>query len=143
MTYRYTYDEKWVPKDIDVTFRMYQINLDGSDTEFGGYGETHTEDLLQMEASSFSVRVEILFVRCVCGGRPLVAPTEVVSVIPENIAQHKSRAYSAKSLQSDRTKYRRVPHSGRAKTSQSRTTLVGATIGCPLRRHTRGKRLTV
>ena len=38
MTYRYTYDEKWLPKDIDVTFRMYQINLDGSDTEFGGYG---------------------------------------------------------------------------------------------------------
>lgn len=50
MTYRYTYDEKWLPKGIDVTFRMYQINLDGSDTEFGGYGENYTEDLLRMEA---------------------------------------------------------------------------------------------
>ena len=50
MTYRYTYDEKWVPKDLDVTFRMYQINLDGSDAEFGGYGENYTEDLLRMEA---------------------------------------------------------------------------------------------
>ncbi|NLO86479.1 MAG: GNAT family N-acetyltransferase [Clostridiales bacterium] len=29
MTYRYTYEEQWQPKDILVTFRMYQINLDG------------------------------------------------------------------------------------------------------------------
>lgn len=29
MTYRYTYEEQWQPKDILSTFRMYQINLDG------------------------------------------------------------------------------------------------------------------
>lgn len=30
MTYKYSYEEKWLPKDILVTFRMYQINLDGN-----------------------------------------------------------------------------------------------------------------
>lgn len=29
MKYRYTYEEHWMPKDIVVTFRMYQLNLDG------------------------------------------------------------------------------------------------------------------
>lgn len=29
MTYRYSYHEQWQPKNILVTFRMYQINLDG------------------------------------------------------------------------------------------------------------------
>lgn len=29
MTYRYSYEEQWQPKDILVTFRMYQLNLDG------------------------------------------------------------------------------------------------------------------
>lgn len=28
MTYRYSYVEQWQPKDIAVTFRMYQLNLD-------------------------------------------------------------------------------------------------------------------
>ncbi len=27
MTYQYTYQEHWMPKDIDVTFRMYQLNF--------------------------------------------------------------------------------------------------------------------
>lgn len=27
MTYRYSYEEQWQPKDILVTFRMYQLNL--------------------------------------------------------------------------------------------------------------------
>lgn len=31
MTYRYSYEEQWQPKDIKVTFRMYQLNLDGND----------------------------------------------------------------------------------------------------------------
>ena len=31
MTYRYSYVEQWQPKDISVTFRMYQLNLDGMD----------------------------------------------------------------------------------------------------------------
>ena len=30
MTYRYSYIEQWQPKDIRVTFRMYQMNFDGN-----------------------------------------------------------------------------------------------------------------
>lgn len=30
MKYQYSYKEQWQPKDILVTFRMYQLNLDGS-----------------------------------------------------------------------------------------------------------------
>ncbi len=29
MSYCYSYEEQWQPKDVLVTFRMYQINLDG------------------------------------------------------------------------------------------------------------------
>lgn len=29
MSYRYSYVEQWQPKNIPVTFRMYQVNLDG------------------------------------------------------------------------------------------------------------------
>ncbi len=29
MQYQYSYEERWMPKDITVTFRMYQLNLDG------------------------------------------------------------------------------------------------------------------
>lgn len=29
MTYRYSYEEQVQPKDVLVTFRMYQLNLDG------------------------------------------------------------------------------------------------------------------
>ncbi|MDR0848574.1 MAG: GNAT family N-acetyltransferase [Propionibacteriaceae bacterium] len=32
MTYRYSYEEQWMPKDFAVTFRMYQINFDGDET---------------------------------------------------------------------------------------------------------------
>ncbi|WP_275077575.1 GNAT family N-acetyltransferase [Clostridium botulinum] len=28
MTYQYSYEEQWQPKDILVTFRMYQLNFD-------------------------------------------------------------------------------------------------------------------
>lgn len=31
MKYKYSYVERWLPKDFDVTFRMYQINLDGNE----------------------------------------------------------------------------------------------------------------
>lgn len=30
MKYQYSYEEQWKPKDILVTFRMYQLNLDGN-----------------------------------------------------------------------------------------------------------------
>lgn len=29
MQYQYSYEERWMPKDIPVIFRMYQLNLDG------------------------------------------------------------------------------------------------------------------
>ena len=31
MNYQYSYEEQWQPKDFLVTFRMYQLNLDGND----------------------------------------------------------------------------------------------------------------
>lgn len=31
LKYKYSYEELWQPKNIPVTFRMYQINFDGSD----------------------------------------------------------------------------------------------------------------
>lgn len=31
MKYQYSYEEQWQPKNILVTFRMYQLNLDGND----------------------------------------------------------------------------------------------------------------
>lgn len=31
MKYQYSYEEQWQPKDILVTFRMYQLNLDGQE----------------------------------------------------------------------------------------------------------------
>ena len=31
MKYCYSYEERWQPKDFLVTFRMYQLNLDGDE----------------------------------------------------------------------------------------------------------------
>lgn len=31
LEYKYSYEEQWQPKNIPVTFRMYQLNLDGDD----------------------------------------------------------------------------------------------------------------
>ncbi len=31
MTYRYSYEEQWQPKDFPVIFRMYQLNFDGNE----------------------------------------------------------------------------------------------------------------
>lgn len=41
MTYRYSYQEQWQPKDIPVVFRMYQLNLDGVDRTYTGYQEKY------------------------------------------------------------------------------------------------------
>ncbi len=32
MTYRYSYEEQWQPKDKLVVFRMYQLNFDGQNS---------------------------------------------------------------------------------------------------------------
>ena len=42
MTYQYSYVEHWQPKNIPVTFRMYQLNLDGQkDRVFKKYWEQY------------------------------------------------------------------------------------------------------
>lgn len=42
MTYRYSYVEQWQPKNIPVTFRMYQLNFDGqTERVFRGYWEQY------------------------------------------------------------------------------------------------------
>ena len=32
MKYQYSYEEQWQPKNILVTFRTYQLNLDGNES---------------------------------------------------------------------------------------------------------------
>lgn len=45
MVYQYSYIEQWQPKDYPVTFRMYQLNFDGSSErvymEYWNQSETH------------------------------------------------------------------------------------------------------
>lgn len=41
MQYQYSYEEQWQPKDIPVTFRMYQLNLDGKDRVYWAYWEQY------------------------------------------------------------------------------------------------------
>lgn len=41
MQYQYSYEEQWQPKDILVTFRMYQLNLDGKDRVYRAYWEQY------------------------------------------------------------------------------------------------------
>lgn len=41
MTYRYSYEEQWQPKNFPVIFRMYQLDLDGGAREYSGYREKH------------------------------------------------------------------------------------------------------
>ncbi len=37
MKYQYSYEEQWKPKDFLVTFRMYQLNLDGMNRTYKRY----------------------------------------------------------------------------------------------------------
>ena len=43
MTYKYSFKERWMPKDIDVIFCMYQLNLDGIDRTYQKYWDMHPE----------------------------------------------------------------------------------------------------
>lgn len=45
MKYQYSYEEQWQPKDVLVTFRMYQLNLDGNDCR--GYKEYWNNSTVQ------------------------------------------------------------------------------------------------
>ena len=37
MDYKYSYQEQWMPKNIPVVFRLYQLNLDGIERTFQDY----------------------------------------------------------------------------------------------------------
>lgn len=43
MTYRYAYRERWQPKDFDVVFKMYQIDLAAGVETYRGYWERYPE----------------------------------------------------------------------------------------------------
>ena len=48
MKYKYSYIEQWQPKNIKVTFRMYQLNLDGNkDRTYMGYWDKYEEHFIE------------------------------------------------------------------------------------------------
>ncbi|MFL8712258.1 GNAT family N-acetyltransferase [Clostridioides sp. GD02377] len=48
MSYQYSYEEQWQPKDILVTFRMYQLNLDGrNDRVYKKYWDNSTVHFIE------------------------------------------------------------------------------------------------
>lgn len=47
MTYKYSYVEQWQPKDIPVTFRMYQLNFDGNDRTFMKYWNKYSNHFIE------------------------------------------------------------------------------------------------
>ena len=50
MIYQYSYEEQWQPKDILVTFRMYQLNLDGNqDRVFQKYWEESEKHFVEAD----------------------------------------------------------------------------------------------
>lgn len=50
MKYQYSYEERWQPKDFFVTFRMYQLNLDGAaDRVYKEYWEHSTVHFVETE----------------------------------------------------------------------------------------------
>lgn len=50
MQYKYSYVEQWQPKNIPVTFRMYQLNLDGNtDRVYKKYWEMYSKHFIEKE----------------------------------------------------------------------------------------------
>ena len=48
MKYCYSYVEQWQPKNIPVTFRMYQLNFDGSNERvYMDYWHTYPEHFIE------------------------------------------------------------------------------------------------
>ncbi|WP_412409896.1 hypothetical protein [Gallintestinimicrobium sp.] len=48
MSYCYSYEEQWQPKNISVIFRMYQFNLDGNDDFiYKEYGNRYSNHFLE------------------------------------------------------------------------------------------------
>lgn len=51
MRYQYSYEEQWQPKNILVTFRMYQLNLDGQNERI--YQKYWDEATVRFQETSF------------------------------------------------------------------------------------------
>ena len=48
MTYKYSYEELWQPKNFSVVFRMYQLNLDNNkDRVYKGYLEKYSNHFIE------------------------------------------------------------------------------------------------
>lgn len=47
MKYQYSYEEQWQPKDILVTFRMYQLNLDGKNRVYSKYWDIYPTHFIE------------------------------------------------------------------------------------------------
>ena len=71
MKYQYSYEEQWQPKDILVTFRMYQLNFDGqNDRVYKKYWNrypVHFIEIMDFEAPELDVYArfsEVQLLRC-------------------------------------------------------------------------------
>lgn len=49
MSYRYSYEERWQPKNILVTFRMYQLDFDRTEHTYTGYQKKYPYWIEQIE----------------------------------------------------------------------------------------------
>lgn len=49
MTYRYSYEEQWQPKNIPVIFRLYQQNFDGRNETYQGYWERYPQHFVETD----------------------------------------------------------------------------------------------
>lgn len=47
MEYKYSYVEQWQPKNIPVTFRMYQLNLDGHNRTYMKYWNQYNQHFIE------------------------------------------------------------------------------------------------
>lgn len=47
MQYKYSYVEQWQPKNIEVTFRMYQLNLDGKERTHYAYWDKYPNHFVE------------------------------------------------------------------------------------------------
>lgn len=49
MEYKYTYIEQWQPKDIPVTFRLYQLNFDNSNRVYMEYWDKYNVHYIEKD----------------------------------------------------------------------------------------------
>ena len=47
MKYCYSYEEQWMPKDIKVIFRMYQLNFDNSEYVYDKYWNMYDKHFVE------------------------------------------------------------------------------------------------